>query len=147
MMSGHYRYTLIAYGLQRELLYCTAIAAGAAVFLGLTLTPMLGATGAALALLLANVLNFRLVYCSVRKHIVRIRIRRQMPYPALAMGVSSVVFFLLSRHMNIWLAYGATAVVFGGIMLAVQAPHVANVVRMIAAKRQGGRAVKESWAR
>jgi O-antigen/teichoic acid export membrane protein len=147
MLSGHYRYTLIAYGLQTQLLYCTAVAAAAAVLLGLTLTPILGATGAALALLFANVLNFALVYRSVRKHVVRIRIRRQIPYPAMAMILSAVTFYRLNGYLNVWLTYAISVTVFAAVMVVLQRRQLITLFRMIAAKRQGDRAVKESWAR
>jgi PST family polysaccharide transporter len=145
LLSGHYRYALIAYGLQNQLLYCTAIAAAAAVLLGLTLVPVLGATGAAIALLFANALNFVLVYVSVRRKIMRIRVFRQLPYPALAGLVAAFVFFGVSTRMGVWIAYAAASSSFGLIMLVSQARHVRTVVGMVARRRTA--AVKESWAR
>jgi PST family polysaccharide transporter len=107
MLSGHYRYTLIAYNLQTRLFYCVAVSAGVAVLGGLALVPLFGATGAAWALLLANLSVFVLVYRSVRRRVADLPLAKYLASPAAGVAVATLIWLLLSPG-NIWIA-GAAA--------------------------------------
>jgi O-antigen/teichoic acid export membrane protein len=67
MISGHYRYTLLACDRQRALFVLVAVSAAVAIAFCLVLIPMFGAVGAAVGLLLGNVANLALVYVHVRR--------------------------------------------------------------------------------
>jgi O-antigen/teichoic acid export membrane protein len=69
MISGHYRYTLLACDRQRALSVLIALSATAAIVSCLVLIPLWGALGAATGLLLGNVVNLVLVYAHVRRRI------------------------------------------------------------------------------
>jgi O-antigen/teichoic acid export membrane protein len=147
LLSGHYRYALIAYGFQNQLLYCTAVAAAAAVLCGATVVPLLGATGAAIALLFANAVNFLLVYVSVRRNIVQLRVARQLPLPALAASLAATAFYASKWRLGDWTAWAVASIVFLLVMLVSQARHVRTVVGLIASRRRPGAALEEgSWA-
>ncbi|MDP9171193.1 MAG: oligosaccharide flippase family protein [Acidobacteriota bacterium] len=118
MLSGHYRYILVAYNHQRWLLICTAISAAAAIALGFALEPFYGGPGAAYALLTANCLNFALVYLAVRKYVVPVPLGRQLKAPLTALTVSAATGFVLWKW-NIWLALaGGVAVYATGLALS-----------------------------
>ena len=114
MLSGHYRYTLLAYNLQNRLLYCTLASAGLAVAAGFAFVPLFGATGAAWALLVANVVNFALVYDSVRRKVAVIHFHHHLYEPLAAMAGAAVIFVLFERA-GVW----AASVIAGAAYLAV----------------------------
>jgi O-antigen/teichoic acid export membrane protein len=66
---------------QKTLLRCTAYSAAVAVLLGFALVPSNRGRGAAWALLIAIVINFVLVYISVRQLVVEVPVHRQLPMP------------------------------------------------------------------
>ena len=105
MLSGHHRYILIAYNCQKRLLYCTVISASIAVILGFALVPLLRGRGAAWSLLIANIVNFIMVYVSVRQLIVDVPVHRQMGAPLATLAVSAIIYFALAP----WSAWGALA--------------------------------------
>jgi O-antigen/teichoic acid export membrane protein len=110
MLSGHHRYILVAYNQQKWLLFSTVVSAAAAVGLSFLLVPLYNGPGAALALLLANLVNFALVYLCVRKLVVPVPITRQLVAPLLALA-ASVVFYMALARWNFWAAVaGASAV-------------------------------------
>ncbi|MBI3664623.1 MAG: flippase [Acidobacteria bacterium] len=111
LLSGHYRYTLIAYGLQNWLLYCTAIAAGVAVALCFLLVSRYGALGAASSLLTALLVNFALAYAVVQRRVARIHFGAQLIRPLTAMAASLVLFAVL-RAGNAWIAGFAAALAY-----------------------------------
>lgn len=116
MLSGHYRYILIAYNRQNRLLLCTAASAASAVLLGLTLVPVYSEIGAAWALLLANVLNFVLVYWSVRQLVAKIHFHVQLFEAAGTTAVAATVFYSLSG-LNVWIAAAISGAVYAVIMV------------------------------
>jgi O-antigen/teichoic acid export membrane protein len=103
MLSGHHRYILIAYNQQKRLLYCTAASAVAAVALSFLLVPIYKSQGAAYALLIANIVNFALVYVSVRQLIVRVSVGRHLMAPITALAAAALVYLALT-HWNFWAA-------------------------------------------
>jgi O-antigen/teichoic acid export membrane protein len=98
MLSGHYRYTLIAYRMQNVLLRCTVASAVVAVVLGFTLVPLFGAIGAAWALLIANAANFLLVWSAVRQRVAVIPLRANLAAPIGALLISGVVYAALANR-------------------------------------------------
>jgi O-antigen/teichoic acid export membrane protein len=75
MFSGHYRFTLLAYDLQKELFAITLVSAVVATALCFPLIPAWGATGAAAALVAGNVVTLVLVYRCVRLRVAEIGLR------------------------------------------------------------------------
>ena len=118
MLSGHHRFILIAYHHQKRLLSCTMISAGVAVLLAFALIPMFRGPGAAWALVIGNVVNFALVYSSVRQLVVEVPVYRNLVRPLLALAASGIVFMLL-QSWNFWGALaGACAVYAAGLALS-----------------------------
>jgi len=111
MLSGHHRYILIAYNHQRMLLVCTAFSAVAAVVLGFLLVPLYGGVGAAWALLIANVLNFILVYLAVRRLVAEVPVHRQLAAPLAACALSFVVYRMLAGW-NPWVAIAVSMALY-----------------------------------
>jgi O-antigen/teichoic acid export membrane protein len=111
LLSGHYRYTLIAYNLQRLEFGCTAAAALVATGVGLLLIPAYGAVGAASALLVANAVNLGLACYCVQRRVVRILFHAQIALPLAALTLAAGVFVLLMR-LNTWSAASAAALVY-----------------------------------
>jgi O-antigen/teichoic acid export membrane protein len=103
MLSGHHRFILIAYNCQKRLLHCTAISAAAAMILGFALVPHYKGSGAAWALLIANLINFVLVYVSVRQLVLEVPVHRQLTMPLSALAVSIVCYLALAKW-NPWIA-------------------------------------------
>ena len=118
LLSGHYRYTLIAYNLQRLEFGCTAAAAIMAAGLGLLLIPAQGAVGAALALLVANVGNLALAFYCVQRRVTRVSFHVQLILPLAATTIAVAVFFGLVKF-NPWLAAGAAALAYLVIPVAL----------------------------
>lgn len=119
MLSGHHRFSLIAYGQQKRLLYCTTISAVAAVALGFAMVPLYGGIGAAWALLLANILNFALVYFAVRKVIVEVPVWRQLAAPLAVLAISAAAYFALLAKSNVWIALaGGSAIYIAGLAVS-----------------------------
>ena len=106
MLSGHHRYTLLAYNRQLRLLWCMIASAVTAVVAGLVLTPIYGGSGAACALIIANALNLVLVYFSVSKLIVTVPLWPQIRVPVAALLSGALIFFALMR----WNLFGALAI-------------------------------------
>jgi O-antigen/teichoic acid export membrane protein len=111
MLSGHHRYILIAYNCQKRLLRCTAISAAAAVLFGFALVPVFGGPGAAWALLIANLINFLLVYAAVRQLVVEVPVYRQLLMPLATLAVSAVLYLALAPW-NVWIALALGCAVY-----------------------------------
>jgi O-antigen/teichoic acid export membrane protein len=116
MLSGHYRYTLIAFRLQNRLLRCTVASAVVAVVFGFALVPFYGGIGAAWALLTANAVNFLLVLNAVRELVTVIPLGAQLAAPACALLISGIIYLVLLRR-NLPLALvGAVAVYLAALL-------------------------------
>jgi O-antigen/teichoic acid export membrane protein len=125
MLSGHYRYILIAYDHQQWLFVFTAIAAASAVVLGFVLEPSYGGPGAACALLFANCLHFALVYFAVRRLVTPIPLRRQLIAPVASLTLATVVSVVVHQRFGMMptlvagtTVYLAGLVISDGAMLA-----------------------------
>jgi O-antigen/teichoic acid export membrane protein len=133
MLSGHHRFILIAYSHQKRLMSCTVISAGVAVILGFALIPPFQGQGAAWALLIANFVNFLLVYFSVRQLVVEVPVCRELGKPLFALAVSAVVFLLLAKW-NIWIALTGGSAVYAAVLVWSDGPQLFAFVRTMANK-------------
>jgi O-antigen/teichoic acid export membrane protein len=139
MLSGHYRYVLVAYNHQKQLLKYTAIAAVAAVALGFALEPFYSGPGAAYALLIANCLHFGMVYFAVRRLVAPIPLRRQLTAPLLSLAVSMVVSLALYRWFGSWLAVAGGSVVYVAGLVFSDGARLAAFARAVASRPASAR--------
>ena len=115
LVSGHFRYTLIAYDRQ-GLEFLTAALGGALnVILNLTLNATYGIVGAAMSIVAAEGFIFGLSYLFVRRTITRIPIAAYLWRPATGAAVLAVILYFLPP-LNTWLIGGSTVVVFFGLL-------------------------------
>jgi O-antigen/teichoic acid export membrane protein len=128
MISGHHRYTLLAYNLQTRLLYCTIASALLAMMLGAVLVRQFGALGAAWALVGANSLNFLLAYYSVRRHVVRVPVLQHLAMPLTALAVATLIFRSLSST-GVWTAASVAATVYCVLFAVSQKRELATLFR------------------
>jgi O-antigen/teichoic acid export membrane protein len=135
MLSGHYRYILIAYGRQNRLLLCTTISAVAAVALGFALVPRFKDHGAAWALLIANTINFALVYFAVRRHVVEVPLRQQLRAPVLGLLAAAGAYLALAQW-NSWIALGAASVVYASALIWADGRRLSAFVQTIVRKAE-----------
>jgi O-antigen/teichoic acid export membrane protein len=131
MLSGHHRYILIAYRRQKQLLYSTTISAVVAVVLGLVLVPLFRGEGAAWALLIANIVNFALVYAAVSKLVVEVPVHRQLAGPLLSLGLAAAVYYTLV-HWNFWMALVAGVAAYSVGLWLSDGPRLMSFARVIA---------------
>jgi O-antigen/teichoic acid export membrane protein len=129
MLSGHHRYILIAYKQQGRLLWCTSLSAAAAVILGLILVPRYDGPGAAWALLIANTINFALVYVSAKRLVVEVPVHRQLVAPLISLGFSAAVFLTLVRT-NYWLALAAACALYLASFAWIGGRRLTSMLRM-----------------
>ncbi len=115
LLSGHYRYILIAYNQQSRLLWTLVVSAAVAFAAGGLLVPKMGAIGAGWALLIANCVNCALVFREVDRSVVRIPFLREFAMPCAGLAAASVLY-LVTR--NEWLAVGAATV--GYVIVAIR---------------------------
>jgi PST family polysaccharide transporter len=130
MLSGHYRYILVAYDHQKWLLVSTSISAAVAVLLAFALIPSYKGVGAAWALLIANIVLFALVYFAVRRYVVEVPVHRQLFAPLLALGLASLVCLVLARW-NLYAAVLAAAAVYVGVFLKADGPKLILFVKSV----------------
>jgi O-antigen/teichoic acid export membrane protein len=130
MLSGHYRYTLVAYNQQKWLLVSTSISAAVAVLLAFALIPWYKGVGAAWALLIANIVLFALVYFAVRRYVVEVPVHRQLFAPLLALGPAALVCLALARW-NLYAAVLSAAAVYVGVFLKSDGPKLILFVQSV----------------
>jgi len=135
MLSGHHRYILIAYKQQGRLLLCTTISAATAVVLGLVLVPRYDGPGAAWALLIANTVNFALVYFSVKQLVVEVPVHKELVAPLVALMLSAAVFLALNG-INYWIALTAACAVYITSFALVDGRRFAEILIAAARRRQ-----------
>jgi PST family polysaccharide transporter len=111
LVSGHYRYLLIACNFQHVDLYCTAAAAGTAIVLGEALIPWYGAVGAASALLAANGVSLCLAYVSANRLVVPISCHVQLALPLAAVGAAVACAAALAK-LGTWPAAVAAGLAY-----------------------------------
>lgn len=129
MLSGHYRYILIAYNHQNWLLRSTVIAAGVAVAMAFALVPRYKGLGAACALLVANVVNLALAYFWVRKSVVDLPLLRPLSAPLAAIGLAMLCFLGLMRW-NLQISGFLAAVIYIGAFLRFEGARLASFLQI-----------------
>lgn len=116
LLSGHYRYALVACDHERLELRCNAIAAGMAVILGMLLIPTYGASGAALVLLASAIVVLVLAHAAAREADVL------APPIALALpaGFALLVGGLVARSLSefgCWVAAAGAACAYLSLLM------------------------------
>jgi O-antigen/teichoic acid export membrane protein len=129
LLSGHHRYILLAYGQQRRLLRCTAISAAVAVLLGFALVPWFPGTGAATALLAANLVNFALVYHAVRQLIVRVPVWRPVAAPLSAL-LLAVAGYRLIVSQHAWIAVTTGCAIYFVTLVGIEGRQALNMLKL-----------------
>jgi O-antigen/teichoic acid export membrane protein len=119
LLSGHYRYALIACNHQKDEFIASACAAIVSVILGLVLIPRFAAKGAAFALLFAAVINYLMAYRFVQQKIGRIPFWSHIARPTIA-GCATIAGFLLLLPLNRWLASACSIMLFGFALIFLQ---------------------------
>jgi O-antigen/teichoic acid export membrane protein len=119
LVSGHYRYALIAYGQQKYEFYCALAGAVVSIGAGVPLVRALGIRGAAFALVASSLVNLLLALWLARTRVGRLPFAGQLVQPLVAGGVLVGIFMLL-RPVNVWLAGAAGAAVYLAVMLLLQ---------------------------
>ena len=123
--SGHYRFTLLAFDLQKQLFGITLVSALIAIALCFALIPTWGATGAAAALVAGNLVTLVMAYRCVRERVVEIRLGRSLGLPLIGAALFCATFVVLARN-NVWMA---TAIASAGYLIAFAAGRAALVDR------------------
>jgi O-antigen/teichoic acid export membrane protein len=136
MLSGHYRYTLIAYRLQNTLLRCTVISAVVAVALGFALVPIYAGVGAAWALLIANTINFVLVRNAVCRLVAAVPLGANLAAPLGALLISGVVYAALVGR-NLPLAFSGAITVYLAALLWFDGRRLFSFARSLAPAVRG----------
>jgi O-antigen/teichoic acid export membrane protein len=116
LISGHYRYTLIAFGLQGALARATATGAAAALALSLVLTPRWGGVGAAAALLGGLILLFVIVYWTVRLRVAPILLSHAVA-PPLASAAAALLCAELLPAGAVWARTALAVLVYAAVFV------------------------------
>jgi O-antigen/teichoic acid export membrane protein len=119
LLSGNYRYALIAASHQKYEFLSSLFAALTALILGLTLIPLYSAHGAAAALLLSAIINWIFAYMFVRNKISRIPFLPHILKP-LGAGLLMVTGFHLLKSFNIWLATSVSVGLYLSSLIGLQ---------------------------
>jgi O-antigen/teichoic acid export membrane protein len=119
LLSGHYRYALIACDRQRDEFISSLWAAAISVLLGFVLIPKFAALGAAWAVVAAAAVNFIVAYKFVREKIVHITFWNHFSRPMFAAG-AMIAGFLLLQSLNRWLAIACSVMLFIAALIFLQ---------------------------
>ena len=141
LISGHYRYTLVAYNLQKWLLYWTALAALAGALAGPALISRYGPLGAAVAALGANVIVLALCYETVRRRVAEIPFAAKLGRPLLALALSLLPFWA-PWEVNPWLRGALIAAIYLGLFVWFERSNLPELIRSVVnrgASHEGGR--------
>jgi O-antigen/teichoic acid export membrane protein len=134
LVSGHFRYTLIAYDRQ-GLEFVTAACGGVLnVVLNLTLNATYGLIGAAVSIVAAEGLILWLSYLFVRKTIACIPTAEYLWKPATgAVVLTGILYFM--PPLNSWLVGGSTVAIFLGLLSVSHRTLVADLRSLLARTR------------
>jgi len=116
MLSGHHRYTLVAYRHQNWLLVCTIVAGAITVLLAFALIPLYKGSGAAWALLIGNIVYFALTYYAVQRLEVEITVHRQVIAPLAALALAGLCSLGVASWSHVAAVLVACAVYIGVFM-------------------------------
>ena len=131
LISGHYRYALVAYNLQKWLLYWTALSALAGALAGPLLISRYGPLGAAVAALGANVIVLALCYETVRRRIAEIPFAARLVRPLLALAVSLSPLWA-PWDVNPWLRGALIAAIYLGLFILFERDKLPELLRSLA---------------
>jgi O-antigen/teichoic acid export membrane protein len=126
LMSGNYRYALLAYGHQRLEFLTAAFGAGLNVLLNVLLIPSYGLLGAASALVASEALIWGVAYCYVRRAITSVPVGRHLAGP-LAVGTVLAGALYLLAPSSPWLAAGSAVLVYGLALAIIRPSLLADV--------------------
>ena len=138
LISGHYRYALVAYNLQKWLLYWTALSALAGALAGPLLISRYGPLGAAVAALGANVIVLALCYETVRRRIAEIPFAARLVRPLLALAVSLPLFWA-PWDVNPWLRGALIAAIYLGLFVLFERDKLPELLRSLAGRETSQR--------
>lgn len=130
LVSGHYRYTLIAAGRQRLELLTALCGAGSCIALNAALVPLWGLFGAVVALLASETLIWGMAYGFVRRAGVRLAFWAPVGLSLLCGAGLTAVVYLVPTGERVVAA--AAAVGLYGIILVVTQPRLLGEVRRLA---------------
>lgn len=117
VLSGHYRYLLIASGLQKWLLASTTAGALSCAAGGLLLIPRWGAEGAAGCLLAGALVDLACAYGFVRRRLIRLPFLPALWRPLLALGIAGLAFLLVKTGAGLPAATALAAAIYGALVL------------------------------
>lgn len=143
MLSGHYRFALIAYNRQLAMLYSTMASAAAAVALAFALIPRFGAMGAAYSLLAANLSNFALVYIVFRRAVIAVPFLPHL-LKALAAFVAAMAAAALLHGAGAWVSGAAGITTYVSALIIAERRRAITLLRFACGAAQRG--MEESWA-
>jgi O-antigen/teichoic acid export membrane protein len=126
LLSGHYRYVLIAFNRQRDEFFSSAYAAATSIVLGFILIPKYSTHGAAITLLAAAVVNLIVAYNFVQQRIGRIAFWPHISKPVIAGFAMAAGFFIL-LPLHKWLAGVGGIMLFCFVLILLQ-PEVKRVL-------------------
>ena len=115
LVSGHFRYTLIAYNKQAVEFLTALCGAALNVVLNLALSGSHGIIGAAVSLVAAEGLILGLSYLFVRRTIAQIPVGSYLWKPATGAAVLSVILYLMPP-VSTWVIGASTIAVFIGLL-------------------------------
>jgi O-antigen/teichoic acid export membrane protein len=119
LVSGHYRYALIAADKQRLEFLTAACGAALNILLNLALIPSYGASGAAWALLISEAFIWGLAYYFTSRTIARIPCWPHIYRPLLG-GIVLAGALSLLPPINLWVAATAACVIYPVVLSIVQ---------------------------
>lgn len=134
LISGHYRYILIAYDKQHLELLSALGGAAVNILLNLALIPSMGLMGAAWALVSSEIVILGIAYYYVRRDITHISALGHFGRPLVA-GVILVVVLIVVMPINLWAA-GVLGVVVYPLVLALVQPELVNRFRAMIARNE-----------
>jgi O-antigen/teichoic acid export membrane protein len=134
LLSGHYRYALIACGRQGLEFGAAAIGAVVNIGLNLVLIPHLGIAGAAWSLVASEIVIWTAAYVAVHRLVTPISVWPPLRLPALA-GVLMLATLRVLPSADVWLTGGAVMVVFAVVLSITQPTIFANARTLIANSR------------
>jgi O-antigen/teichoic acid export membrane protein len=112
LLSGHYRYLLIAFNQQRYEFLSSLCAAIVSLVLSIFFIPRFSYQGAAVAIVVAAAVNWAMAFQLVHLKIGRIPAAVHLIKPLVAGGIMLTIFFALDSW-NHWLAVAASMISFG----------------------------------